>query len=451
MGIGGTAMGSFAGLLKRSGYKVTGSDSKVYYPMKEKLEHWQIDYKTPYSEKNLPQDNLLVIVGNVIRRDNPESIKLLSSDLSYTSFPKALHELYLKGRDSIVLSGTHGKTTCSALCAHTLINGGRGAGFLIGGVPLNFNEGFHEPTADGPFVVEGDEYDTAFFDKQPKFMHYDPQFLLITSLEYDHADIYPDMQAIIDVFVKLIEKMPSNALLVINRSCKNLRKVLSIADIKAKVISYGLGGDYEAKNESFHQGGVSFNVYFHGNDLGRLEVPLYGEHNLSNALGVYSLVHKYGLSHGDIALGFKTFKGVKRRLEERYHKSGVIKVDDFAHHPTAVKETIKGARTRYPNKKICAIFEPRSATSCLKIFEKNYIDAFLEADEVFIAPVGRNFSPDKTINTQKIANNLKALKVNAQAFIEYEDLFVALKASSSQVYLFMSNGDFNGYLPKLLA
>lgn len=448
MGIGGTGMGAFAGLLKQSGHRVFGSDSAVYSPMKEKLADWGIKYRTPYDAKNLPASCDLVIVGNVIRRENPEALEVVAKKLAFDSFPGALNKLFLRDAIPVVASGTHGKTTCSALLAHTFHQAETEPGFIVGGIPLNFGESFRaSPKRGAPFVVEGDEYDTAYFDKRPKFIHYDPQFLLVTSLEFDHADIYRDLNAVIEAFSSLMKTLSPERTLVINGDEQNIQSAIKDSACRAKIVTYGATGDYRTEFEKFERDGIYCSVVYRNQNLGSLFVPLFGRHNLKNALGCYAVLHSYGLTHEQIAFGFKTFAGVKRRLEERSVIGSSIVVDDFAHHPTAVFETIKAARQKYPDHKICAIFEPRSATTCMKIFEERYEAAFQEADRVLLAPVGRNLPEDSRLDTAKIASSLIMNGVKAKAFSSYTDLGNELKAmESGNVLLFMSNGDFQGML-----
>jgi UDP-N-acetylmuramate: L-alanyl-gamma-D-glutamyl-meso-diaminopimelate ligase len=448
MGIGGTGMGAFAGLLRQSGHKVFGSDNSVYSPMKEKLAEWGIEYATPYDEKNLPRSCDLVIIGNVIRKDNPEAQSVAAKSLPYDSFPSALNKLFLQHAVPIVASGTHGKTTCSALLAHTLFQAGFDPGFLVGGIPINFGESFRASRSAGcPFVVEGDEYDTAYFDKRPKFIHYDPQFLLVTSLEFDHGDIYRDLDAVIDAFASLMKSMSNKEIMVINGQDDNIKTAMKRSSTKATIVSYGPEGDYQAKNSRFEPVGITFSVSHHGSVMGDLTVPLFGEHNLSNALGCYAILHQFGMSHQQIADGFKSFSGVKRRLEEKFNQKGLVAIDDFAHHPTAVKATIKAVRQKYPSHKVVAIFEPRSATSCMKVFEDRFFESLSTADMVMIAPVGRALPPDNRIDTKKICSNLNLQGINSQAYSNYEDLRRDLADLRGQcVLLFMSNGDFSGLL-----
>ena len=447
MGIGGTAMGSLAGLLKSIGYNVYGSDKGVYSPMKEFLENLDISYKTPYDPQNLYPAADLVIIGNVIRKDNPENIELSKLNIPYESLPSFLEKYILSDRDSLVVSGTHGKTTSSSLLAHTLHDFNKSTGFLIGGVLKNFLAGFLAPGKNGPFVIEGDEYDTAYFDKQPKFMHYKPNILLVTSIEFDHADIYDDLDAIIQAFAKLFASMSFDKTIIINNECPNIKKALKLSNTQAKILSYGYGGDFYYQNALLDKDGIKYEVIFQEKNLGDIQISLYGNHNLMNSLGVYAMLFAYNLAHKDIRSGFKSFLGVKRRMDEIFNKNSLVMIDDFAHHPTAVKETIKAAKQKYPDKKIVAIFEPRSATSCLKIFEDDYINSLLQADITMLAPVGRNLDKNLIINTSYIANSLNNKNIISYSFNNYADLVLELKKlSSNYCFLFMSNGDMGGVL-----
>lgn len=447
MGIGGTAMGSLAGLLKSMGYKVRGSDKGVYSPMKETLENLNIDYKTPYNAQNLYPLADMVIVGNVIRKDNPENVALEKLNIPYESLPSFLEKYVLSNRDSLVVSGTHGKTTSSSLLAHTLHKFNKSSGFLIGGVLNNFAAGFLAPLENGPFVIEGDEYDTAYFDKQPKFMHYKPKFLLVTSIEFDHADIYQDLDAIINAFSKLFASMDSSTTIIANNECANIKKALKLSSTKANIFTYGYGGDFYYQNANFNKEGLKYEIIFQEKNLGHIEVPLYGNHNLMNSLGVYAMLYAYSVPHQEIKRGFISFLNVKRRMDEVFNKNSLAIIDDFAHHPTAVKETIKAAKQKYPDKKIVAIFEPRSATSCLKIFENDYVESLSQADIAIIAPVGRMLDKNLMIDTNLIAEKLKQKNILAYSFDNYDDLAVELKKlTSDYCFLCMSNGELGGLL-----
>ena len=280
MGIGGTGMGALAGLLKSQGHSVRGSDSAVYSPMREKLADWGISYLTPYDPKNLKEKPELVIVGNVIKRDNPEAIIIREENLPCESFPSALKRLFLNKSCSIVAAGTHGKTTCTALISHVLYENSYDPGFLIGGIPLNFNQSFRAPAPEkGVFVVEGDEYDTAYFDKSPKFMHYRPDLLLLTSKKFDHGDIYQDLDAVIKAFAKLLATLDPTKKVIINHNDANIQKALVQAKCQAKILSYGTSGNYQAINPVLSPAGLSFTLFLGTEEQGEITIALYGHHN----------------------------------------------------------------------------------------------------------------------------------------------------------------------------
>lgn len=451
MGIGGTGMGAMAGLLKQAGHQVRGSDQVVYSPMKEKLADWGISFLSPYQAANLAKKPDVVIVGNVIRKDNPEAVFMREMLLVHESFPSALKKLFLAQAQSIVVAGTHGKTTCTALLSHTLYQAGRDPGFLIGGIPLNFTESFRSSQAAGrPFVVEGDEYDTAYFDKGPKFMHYDPKFLLVSSIEFDHADIYPNLDAIIKTFSRLMASLTSDRVIIYNADEANIKTALECSKTEAHLYSYGDHGDYQALHKVFSPQGLGFSVDYRGQDLGRLDVAMFGHHNLANSLACYALLHQYGLSHQEIAQGFKSFLGVKRRLEEIYNSNGRVIIDDFAHHPSAVRETVRAARQKYPNLKLWAVFEPRSASSCLKIFEADYERAFGDCDRVIFAPIGRVVAEELRIDTKSMVSRMNARGHQAKALDSYQAILEEISSAPDKCgILFMSNGNFGGILKQV--
>ncbi len=472
IGVAGTGMGAFAGLLKAAGYDVRGSDQNVYPPMSDKLSDWGIDVKTPYAEANLDPPPDLVVVGNVIRKDNVEATAMRERHLQHTSFPACLGDLFLSKRHSVVIAGTHGKTTTSSLIAWTLLHAGRDPGFLIGGVPAGVGHAMPESFRTGmpgpvsPFVVEGDEYDTAYFDKGPKFLHYAPKSLLCTSLEYDHADIYPNVGAIIGRFAELMSKVPDDGQLVLWADEPNLKKARAEAAVKARIITYaerpdpsGASANVTAVDVTENESGVAFNVLTDGVDRGRLHIPLSGRHGLLNALGAFTILSQHtgglGLSTAEIEAGFASFPGVKRRLEVCGEQNGVTVVDDFAHHPTAVRLTLEGAKRRFGGRPVWAIFEPRSATSARKIFQDDYARAFDTADKILLAPPGRQLDADIALDVPKLAADLRARGKDAEAFASIDEIVLVAKASAPRgvggaVLLCMSNGAFGGIHARLL-
>ncbi|HEY1101119.1 MAG TPA: Mur ligase family protein [Myxococcota bacterium] len=475
IGVAGTGMGSFAGLLKAAGYDVRGSDEGVYPPMSDKLKDWGIPTMSPYASANLEPAPDLVVVGNVVKKDNVEAVAMRDKHLQHASFPATLGELFLTKRHSVVVAGTHGKTTTSSVLAWTLLSAGRDPGWLVGGVPAGsghaMGESFRlgQPGPTSPFVVEGDEYDTAYFDKGPKFLHYAPRSLLCTSLEYDHADIYPNVGAIIARFAEVMSLVPSAAEgghIVLWADEPNLKKARAEAPVTARITSYaeraetnGDSANVVADNVVENADGLSFDVVVDGVVRGHLTSPLAGRHNLLNLLGGYAILSVHtgglGLSHDEIAAGYASFPGVKRRLEVRGEADGVVVVDDFAHHPTAVRLTIEGAKKRWPDRPLWAIFEPRSATSCRKIFQDDYARAFDAADKVLLAPPGRLLDPSIALDVPQLATDLVARGKDATATDSIDEIVLLARATAARghsgaVLLCMSNGAFGGIHDKLL-
>ncbi|MCC7381410.1 MAG: UDP-N-acetylmuramate:L-alanyl-gamma-D-glutamyl-meso-diaminopimelate ligase [Deltaproteobacteria bacterium] len=453
VGIAGTGMGSFAGLLRRAGYEVRGSDENVYPPMSDKLAAWGIDVRTPYRPENLDPAPDLVIIGNVIRRTNPEAQAVVERGLTYTSFPKALGDLFLSKQHSVVVAGTHGKTTTTSLIAWLLTSAGRDPSLLVGGVPANFNEGFRLGQG-AHFVVEGDEYDTAYFDKVPKFLHYHPRTLLVTSLEFDHADIYPNVEAIEREFEKVIALVPHDGLII---ACASQPRVPPrLAAAKAPCVTYsartGVDATWRAEEIELSPEGARFTVRRGREIIGRFFFPMSGLYNIENALGATAFATSAGLTADEIAEGFASFRGVARRQTVRFEVDGVRVIDDFAHHPTAVKETLEGLRARYPQGRLWAIFEPRSATSSRSFFQREYAEAFDAADEVIIAGVGRPEIPAaERLDIERLAADITARGPRGTCIAQVDDIVARLarEARPSDTLVLMSNGGFGGIYGKL--
>lgn len=475
IGVAGTGMGAFAGLLKSAGYDVRGSDEGVYPPMSDKLNDWGIAVQTPYKAENLDPAPDLVVVGNVVKKENPEAVAMRERHLSHASFPHTLGDLFLSKRHSVVVAGTHGKTTTSTLIAWTLLQAGRDPGFLIGGVPAGTGHGMSEsfrlgaPGPLSPFVVEGDEYDTAYFDKGPKFLHYAPTSLLCTSLEYDHADIYPNVGAIIGRFAEVMSLVPAadeGGHLVLWADEPHLKQARNEAAVKARITTYaeragtdGTGANVTAADVVEGEDGLAFTVVTDGTPRGRFTLPLSGRHSLLNALGAFAILSQHtgglGLSSTEIAAGFASFPSVKRRLEVKGEADGVLVVDDFAHHPTAVRVTLEGAKRRWPGRPLWAIFEPRSATSCRKIFQDDYARAFDAADRVLLAPPGRALDPEIALDVPQLAADVSARGKVATATASLDEIVATVKAEAARgahgaVLLCMSNGAFGGVHDRLL-
>lgn len=457
MGICGTAMASLAGLLKDRGYVVTGSDNNPYPPMSTQIESLGIPLMKGYKKENIhnPKPDF-VIIGNVISASNEEAQEVMAQKIPYTSLPQAMGECIIENRESIVIAGTHGKTTTTSLMSWVLDQAGLKPGFLIGGIPSNFSQSFRNP-AGSIFVIEGDEYDTAYFDKVPKFIHYRPRQVVLTSVEFDHADIYKDFAAVKSAFERLMGLIPSEGHLVYYADDAN---VVEIAQkTKAKKLSYGIYkegsiADYQAQILAVDKSGTHFQVFFQGQNRGHFKTPMSGEYNVLNSLAAIIMGEIYKVPAPKVADALLSFAGVKRRQEVRGEPNGILVIEDFAHHPTAVKETIKGIKARYSGRKIFAVFEPRSATSRRKVFQKDYVKAFLNADEVLLAQAFDQSKIDDSerFSSEELVADLHNEKKSANSYAKVEDIVSDLKkkTKSGDLVLVMSNGGFDDIYTKLL-
>ena len=459
IGIGGTAMASLAGMLQKRGYVVGGSDEHVYPPMSTYLETLGIPVLEGYTREHLETFRPdLVVIGNVAAKTNAEAEATLAMDLPYTSMPEAIYELFIKGKHSIVVSGTHGKTTTTSLMAWILEAGGRDPSMVVGGIPLNFNANFK--LGSGPdFVIEGDEYNTAFFDKGPKFLHYKANTLIVNNIEFDHADIYPDLSAIIEAFRKAVEQIAPNDVIIANGDDANVAPLRK--DSRARWVTFGLrrrDADIFAADMQFGTETTSFTAWWEGKEWSRFRITLSGRHNILNALAVIAAARLGGLPAEEIQKGLETFKGIKRRMEVRGVERGVTVIDDFAHHPTAIATTLNGARRRYPGRRVWALFEPRSISSSRKEFEAGYIDAFHEADRVIIGPIFHRdryetrYGLDKMMSVPAIISRLSADGIPATQIDDFDAIAdsVARDASENDVVVVMSSGAFGGVHEKIL-
>ncbi|UCD85837.1 MAG: UDP-N-acetylmuramate:L-alanyl-gamma-D-glutamyl-meso-diaminopimelate ligase [Deltaproteobacteria bacterium] len=449
----GTGMGSLAGMLKESGYQVTGSDTDIYPPMSDQLASQGIEIRSGYKPENLRDNPDLVIVGNAVPRDNPEVEAMLEKGIKYLSFPQALSQFFLAGKTPLVIVGTHGKTTTSSLSAWILKSAGRDPGFLIGGVINNFRSSYRLGNGNC-FVVEGDEYDSAFFDKEPKFLHYRPQIAILTSIEFDHADIYRNLEEIKSSFRKFVDLLPENGLLL---ACIDDPGVREIADTaRCPVQWYGLDPEalWRAEEISFAEDGTAFSLHQGNENLSRIQSPLSGKHNLHNLLGVIGACRSLGLSLSKIQEGLKGFEGVKRRQEVKGTVNGITVIDDFAHHPTAVKKTIDAMKHKYPGRRLWAVFEPRTASSRRKVFQDQYPDAFLEADRIIIADVykAEKIVEEERFSPELIVRELVSKGKEATHLGKADDIvsYLTDNLRKEDVVLIMSNGDFGGIVGKIL-
>lgn len=452
LGIAGTGMTSLAGLFVEAGYRVTGTDEGIYPPMSDQLASLGIEPFEGYDAQNIDKASPdLVIVGNVIRKENPEAQEVLKRSIPYHSMPEALATFFLKNRTPLVIAGTHGKTTCSTLASWLLKSCKIDPGFLVGGVGLNLGKSY-ALGKDVQFVIEGDEYDTAFFDKGPKFLHYNPQGLLLTSIEFDHADIYKNLDHIMDSFKRLTATVPPDGLIVANSDDRNV--LAAIGTAPCRVVTYGFNKEAHYHPESIEVGeaGTTFKL---SNVEESFTMPLWGEHNLLNAIGVIALLLESGLDANDIAGGLLEFKGVRRRQECIYDDKGVTIIDDFAHHPTAVGKTIESMRLRFPGRTVWAIFEPRSNTSRRNFFAEEFRSALSKADRVMIAtPFKEELIPrDERLDVRAIADDILKNGTDAHAVDGSDHIveFIMRGIEYGDVILVMSNGAFDGINAKLIS
>ncbi len=464
MGVCGTAMASLAGLLQDRGYKVTGSDSNPYPPMSTQLEKLGILILKGYKASNLNPRPQFVIVGNVISANNEEAIELMRLEIPYTSLPKAMGEFIIENRESVVVSGTHGKTTTTSLMAWVAEQQGVKPGFLIGGIPKNFTQSFQNPEGNY-FIIEGDEYDTAFFDKVPKFVHYRPKHVIFTSCEFDHADIYADLAAVKKSFSTLMHLIPSNGTLVFCAEEENVVELAAQSSVGNK-ISYGIEkGDYRARILSMTESGTRFELIKSGQAKSQtaatasksgdvIEMNLGSRYNVLNTLAAIAMSDALGFSFAITKAALSTFEGVKRRQEVLGEPGGVLVIEDFAHHPTAVRETVRGIQAKYSGRKFFSVFEPRSATSRRKVFQQEYVEAFTGAHDVLIA---RAFDQSKIQETDRFSSDelvadLKARGTAACAFDNADEIVqeLVLRSRRGDGVLIMSNGGFDGIYQKLI-
>lgn len=445
-------MASLAGILKDLGYKVSGSDQNVYPPMSTQLEKLQIPIMLGFKKENLQPKPDLVIVGNVIPKSNPEAEALLASDIPYTSLPKALGEFAIGARDSFVIAGTHGKTTTTSLMAWVTDAMDLQAGFLIGGIPLNYGLSFRAPVG-GAFVIEGDEYDTAFFDKVPKFIHYKPKHVILTSVEFDHADIYKDLDHVKAAFKQLMELIPEDGTLIYQAEDRNIQDLLKFCKARRK-FGYGVkAGDYQMGLRQFIQGRNQFAVLKEGRNVADMALKIFGEHNSLNALAVFAMTDALGWSKAKTLQALADFKGVKRRQEILGEVNGITIVEDFAHHPTAVDLTLRSMRERFPNQRLLAVFEPRSATSRRKVFQTDYARAFAQADISFLAqPFDQSKIADQDrFSTDQLIQDLRRAGKQAETGKNVDELIQKMVpiVRPKDVILVMSNGGFDGIYQRL--
>ena len=448
-------MATLAALLKSRGYQVQGSDQQVYPPMSDFLVAEGITTFSGYSADNITADIDLVVVGNAISRGNPELETVLERKLRYCSLPEAIRDHFLWGARSVVLSGTHGKTTTTSLTGWLLTHGGLDPSMLVGGIALNFGaQGSSYRVGKGrDFVIEGDEYDSAFFDKTAKFLKYLPDIAVINNIEFDHADIYADLEAVLTAFRRLVRLVPRNGLLLIGADSPHAKALVPTA--VSPVETFGLDETATWRGSAIeHRDGLTrFDVHRDGTLFGRFESPLLGAHNVRNALAAIAVGTRVGITPQMLVEGLRQFKGIKRRLETVGVANGVTVLDDFAHHPTAVHETLAALRTGYPGRRVWAVFEPRSASSCRRIFQDDFAKAFGAADEVVFAAVFRSSLPEKErLSAEQLVDDLSRQGRHARHIPEIDDIVstIVRERRDGDVVVLMSNGGFGGIHGKLL-
>ena len=453
IGVCGTAMATLAAMLKTRGFDVRGSDQNVYPPMSTFLEDQQIATLQGYDAAHITDDLDLVVVGNAISRGNPELEEVLDRKIRFCSLPEAIRDHFLWGARSVVIAGTHGKTTTTSLTGWLLTHGGADPSVLIGGIADNFG-GSYRVGGGREFVIEGDEYDSAFFDKTAKFLKYLPDIAVVNNVEYDHADIYPDLEAIRVAFRRFVNLVPRRGLLLAGADDKEAKGLT--ANARCRVETFGLsdGADWQAHDLRLSAGSTAFSLRHKGAPAGTFEVPLLGAYNVRNAVAAIAVGAAVGLSPDTMAAGLRAFKGIRRRMQLRGTASGVAVYDDFAHHPTAIAETLAGVRSAYPDRRIWAIFEPRSATSCRRIFQEEFARAFDAADTVLLPAVFRSTLPeDQRLSPELVVANLKTAGKDARYIPKVDDIVsaVAKDARAGDLVVVMSNGGFEGIHDKLLA
>ena len=459
IGICGTAMASLAGMLQARGHRVTGSDENVYPPMSTMLEGLGIRLMEGYDAAHLEPAPDCVVVGNAIPRGNPEVETALNRRLLHRSLPDVLKEEFIRGRRSLVIAGTHGKTTTTSLAAWVIDQGGLNPSFMVGGVVQNFGASFRVTDSDY-FIIEGDEYDTAYFDKGPKFMHYLPELAIVNNIEFDHADIYSDLDAVKLAFRRLMNLVPGKGKLIAGWDSPHVREVVTSMGQKlfTQVETFGTSEDasWQARDIVYSEGMTRFRVRREGAEWGEFQTTLFGDFNVRNCLAVIVAADAWGIERPAIAQAFATFESVRRRCEVRGEINGVTVIDDFAHHPTAVRETLTALRLKYRKRRIIAVFEPRSRTSCHATFQDVYVDAFMPADYVIISRVfdaQRAAEMGGVLDIMKLIDDVAAQDKPAFAITDVDEIVRSLAAElrSGDVVALMSNGAFGGIHEKLLS
>ncbi len=452
-------MASLAGLLQLRGHRVTGSDQAAYPPMSDLLRQLGIPIAEPFSENNLQPAPDLIVVGNAISRGNPEVEFMLDQRLPFTSLARLIHDEFIAHHESLVVAGTHGKTTTTSMLAWIYEVAGRkqpelAPSFLIGGVAENFATSFRLSTGN-PFIIEGDEYDTAFFDKGPKFMHYFPDALILTHVEFDHADIYADLEAVKTAFKRLVNLVPRRGRIVAFDGSDNVSECVSRAFCNVERYGFQADSTWRLSDLHFENGASYWRVLRSGQPWAELTLPMAGEHNALNATAAAALAAGQGIAPEPIAEALATFRSVRRRLEIRAEIDSITIIDDFAHHPTAIRETLRALRSAYPGRRLWAVIEPRSNTLRRNVFERELVESLALADSIILAgvfhsekiPAAERLHPETVVSALQIAGRDAALLENADAIVTN----IVPRLASGDVVAILSNGGFDGIYEKLPA
>jgi UDP-N-acetylmuramate: L-alanyl-gamma-D-glutamyl-meso-diaminopimelate ligase len=455
IGVCGTAMATLAALLRHKGFEVQGSDQDVYPPMSDFLAAEGIAAFSGYRREHITDDLDLVVVGNAISRGNAELEEVLDRKIRYCSLPEAIREQFLWDARSIVIAGTHGKTTTTSLAGWLLTHGGRDPNVLVGGIAANFGAGGSSYRVGGgrDFVIEGDEYDSAYFDKTAKFLKYLPDVAVINNIEFDHADIYADLEAVVLAFRRLVNLVPRRGLLLLGADSPRALALKEAAVSRVETFGTATEADWQAYDLEARAAGTAFRVRRGRLLFGAFELPLLGVHNVRNATAAIAVAAEAGIDASRISEGLRLFAGVKRRLEVVGVADGVTIYDDFAHHPTAVAETLAGLRAANPGARIWAVFEPRSASSCRRVFQAAFAEAFAAADQVLIAPVFRSTLPEaERLSVSQLVRDLEAGGRAARQPASLDDIvaIVVGEHRAGDLVVLMSNGGFGGVHQKLL-
>ena len=448
----GTGMGTLACMLKEAGYDVSGSDQNVYPPMSDFLKEKGVKLYKGYNPDNIAEQPDMVIVGNAVTKDNIEAQHVIETNMPYMSMPQAVNKFFAEDKKIILVTGTHGKTTTASILAHLLFEAGYDPSFLIGGILKNFNSSYHIGSGEY-FVIEGDEYDTAFFDKGPKFMHYDPVITINTGIEFDHADIFKNLDHIKEVFKSFLKKLKDDSLLIGINNNKTLDKIFNFAN--CRIEKFGKKGDgWLYDNYNITNNKALFEIITPEKEFIRIETSLMGEHNILNMLAAACAAKEVGIKNNIVQNAFKNFSGIKRRQEIRGVKNGITIMDDFAHHPSAVKETIAAVKPFYKQGRIIAVFEPGTNTSMRDIFQSVYPESFTKADIVLIKePSGIAKIPAKErLSVEKLVSDLITKEIEALHFSKTQSIvdYITTYAKNGDLVLIMSNKGFDNIHLKII-